>query len=687
MRTVLSLLFFFVPCVATLSQQTQPSVGDWQAAFFSWLSGDEVAEEYGEETYELLSDLAEHPINLNQTSRSQLEQLPFLSAQQVEELVAYMDRYRPMRSLSELQMIESLDRGTRRLLSYFVVIGDTLVPRQTVKSALSHLLQDGHVTLETTLRQPFYKRKGDDGKYLGYPQRHDLRLQFVSRDQLKFGLTAAQDAGEPFFSNRNNLGYDHYSYYFQLRRMGRLEALNLGMYRVQLGMGLVMNSSFYLGKLASLQSLGRSTHALTAYTSRSMADYLQGAAATVRLSSDWHLTAFASYRPIDATLNSDGTVRTIDTDGYHRTETEMEKKNNTHETDLGFSLSWTPSRPNYSSHLSLNAVYTHFDRPLVPYPTAAAASQEYRRYYPEGSSFLNVSLDYGLTSARFAFSGETALNGDGALAAIHTASLRATDQVSLMLLHRYYDKRYTSTHARSFSEGSSTQNEHGLYLGATWTPSRKFLLQGYADYAHFPFLRYRVSAPSDALDAFLLARTYYNIGTFEARYRFRIRQHDAADRVQLINRYEHRARLRFLCPVISSDVAGLPSLTLQTQVDGALLSSHEQTSRGVMVSQQASFRYRWLRLQGYFGWFRSDDYDSRLYQYEPSVLHEFFFPAFYGHGIRYSLIARADWGRLTFLAKIGTTDYFDRAVISSGLQQINASSQTDLLLQVLLKVL
>ena len=685
MRIVLSLLFFFVPYAATMSQQTQPPVVDWQDALRSWLPADEVTEEYGEETFELLSDLAEHPLNLNQASRSQLEQLPFLSAQQVEELVAYLDRYRPMRSLSELQMIESLDRGTRRLLSCFVVIGDTLIPRQTMKSVFSHLLQDGHATLEATLRQPFYKRKGDDGKYLGYPQRHDLRLQFASRDQLKFGLTAAQDAGEPFFSNRNNLGYDHYSYYFQLRRVGRLEALNLGMYRVQLGMGLVMNSSFYLGKLASLQSLGRSTHALTAYTSRSMADYLQGAAATVRLYSDWHLTAFASYRPIDATLNPDGTVRTIDTDGYHRTESEMEKKNNTHETDLGFSLSWTPSRSNYSSHLSLNAVYTHFDRPLVPYTTTAPASQAYRRYYPEGSSFFNASLDYGLTSARFAFSGETAINGEGALAALHTASLRATDQLSLMLLHRYYDKRYTSTHARSFSEGSSTQNEHGLYLGATWTPSRKFLLQGYADYAHFPFLRYRVSAPSDALDAFLLARTYYNIGTLEARYRFRIRQRDDADRLQLINNYEHRARLRFSCPVISSDGVGTPSLTLQTQVDGALLNSHEKTSRGVMVSQQASLRYRWLRLQGYFGWFRSDDYDSRLYQYEPSVLHDFSFPSFYGHGIRYSLMARADWGRLTFLAKIGTTDYFDRAVISSGLQQIDGSSQTDLLLQVLLK--
>ena len=157
--------------------------------------------------------------------------------------------------------------------------------------------------------------------------------------------------------------------------------------------------------------------------------------------------------------------------------------------------------------------------------------------------------------------------------------------------------------------------------------------------------------------------------------------------MQIVNRYEHRPRLRFSCPVISSNGAGAISLTLQTQVDGALLNSREQTSRGVMVSQQASFRYHSIRLQGYFGWFRSDDYDSRLYQYEPSVLHDFSFPAFYGHGIRYSFMARGDWGRLTFLAKIGTTDFFDRAVISSGLQQIDGSSQTDLLLQILLKVL
>jgi hypothetical protein len=37
--------------------------------------------------------------------------------------------------------------------------------------------------------------------------------------------------------------------------------------------------------------------------------------------------------------------------------------------------------------------------------------------------------------------------------------------------------------------------------------------------------------------------------------------------------------------------------------------------------------------------------------------------------------------RLSAAAKVSVTDYFDRDVIGSGLQQINRSSMTDLLLQ------
>ena len=51
----------------------------------------------GEETdyqsiYEQMDELAQHPLNLNTATRAELEQLPFLSAQQIAHLQEYIYR-------------------------------------------------------------------------------------------------------------------------------------------------------------------------------------------------------------------------------------------------------------------------------------------------------------------------------------------------------------------------------------------------------------------------------------------------------------------------------------------------------------------------------------------------------------------------------------------------------------------
>ena len=659
MKRTLLFLCALLTLTTVNAQQT-----DWRDVLRQWLNAEDMEESYGEETMELLEEKALAPINLNQTTREELEQLPFLSAEQVEELVAYLDRYHPMRSLGELMMIPSLDNRTRQLLCCFVVVGDEK-PKK-IWPSLADIAKYGKHTFMATAKIPFYERRGDQNGYLGYRYRHDIRYQFNYNNRIKFGLTGAQDAGEPFFSNKNTKGYDHYSYYFQLRNMGRLEELNIGMYRVQMGMGLVMNTGFYLGKLATLQSLGRSTHTLTAHSSRSVAGYLQGAAATVRFSPHWRVTAFASWRPIDGTLNDDGTVRTIITDGYHRTETEMSKKNNTHETDFGGSIGWRKG----TLYVNANMVLTHLDRDLQP-QTATL----YRRYAAQGNNFFNASLDYGYNNTHWTLSGETALNKDGAWAAIHSASYRTSSALSLMLLHRYYDKRYTALHSRSFSENSSVQNEHGIYLGATWKPSYPWLIQGYVDYAHFSWARYQVSAPSDALDMLLAASYQKKQWTFNGRYRLHIRQRDNSEKTAVGNRPEHRMRL-------GADWNILPQLKLRTQADGVISQQEGTNSKGIMVSEHATWSWRFLKTDAHIGWFHTDDYNSRLYQYEASVRYDNGFPMYYGQGVHYALMLRGQLSsRLSATARIGVTKYFDRSVISSGLQQVNRSSMTDLWLQ------
>ena len=100
------------------------SAQSWQETYDNVMNVGDDADETGElleDSYELLEQLAGHPLDLNRCSREDLEQLPFLSAQQVMDLQEYLYRYGPMRSLGELRMVRSLDHAQLALLPFFCI--------------------------------------------------------------------------------------------------------------------------------------------------------------------------------------------------------------------------------------------------------------------------------------------------------------------------------------------------------------------------------------------------------------------------------------------------------------------------------------------------------------------------------------------------------------------------------------
>ena len=653
MRTQIVLLFMCFTCIV----QAQ-SGHEWERYLNEVMTAEDASSVTWEDTYDLLCELEQHPMDINQATREQLEQLPFLSAQQVEEIVEYLYRYGPMKSLAELRMIRSLDDGRRSLLTYFIFIGDR--SQETGDSRLTARVLN---ELMATGRIPFYERKGDTGAYQGYPYRQWLRYQLTYGDQLKAGIVGSQDAGEPFFAGKNRLGYDYYSFYLQLNHWRRIETLVLGNFRVSMGMGLILNNSFGLGKVSMLQNMGRPTSTVRAHSSRSSDGYLQGAAATVNITKGLTATGFISYRAMDATLNKDGTAATIVTSGYHRTETELEKKNNLKNTTFGGNVRYQAN----GYHAGFNLVGTHLNRELKPNTTAL-----YRQYYAQGYDFLNVSADYGYVHHRFSVNGETALNREGALATINSVSLQLGSEWSLMALYRFYSYHYTSLYANSYSDGGSVQNESGIYIGATWQPSPSWKLMAYTDFAYFPWAKYQISQSSHSWDQLLQVSYSKKRWSFGGRYRLRIRQKDNDDKTALVTRTEHRGRL-------SAEYSSVWSS--RTQVDFGFISFNAPEA-GLMVSETLGFTHRWLRLNGGLGWFHTDSYDSRVCLYELGPLYSYSFTQFSGEGIRYWLMARVNIGsRLMLTAKMGVTNYFDRSTIGSSYQQINRSSQTDLDLQ------
>lgn len=665
MKNILSLLLLLFLSLNITAQERAV----WEAALDEFTAAADNDTEDWEAVYDILSDYADNPININTATREQLEQLPFLNDRQIEDICEYVYRYGPLKTLNELTMIESLDSPCRRFLQCFLYVGDD---GRGGFPSLRDIARHGRSTLTATAKVPFYDREGDRNGYLGYKYKHWLRYEFACGDRLRAGLVASQDGGEPFFAGRNGMGYDYYSFYVMARGIGPVEAICAGRYRLSFGMGLVMNTSLSFGKTAMLGSLGRSTNTIRPHSSRSEAGYFQGLAATVRIVRGLTATAFVSYRPFDATLNkADGTVSTLITSGYHRTETEMGKKNNTHATAAGANVRYARN----GLHVGATAVYTRLDRDLRP-----NTSTLYRRHYATGNDFVNASVDYGYVSHRLSLSGETAIDRHGAPATINSLGLSLTDRLTLTLLQRFYSYRYASLYAASFSDGGRVQNESGLYIGADWNITPRLRLSAYTDLARFPWPKYRISGSSVSSDNVLSAALTCRRWAFAARYRLRIRQQDNKAKTALLTRTDHRARLTAAYTAASGWVC-------TTRADLSAVQT-DSRSLGWMVSESVAYPHRqWLRLNAAIACFDTDNYDSRVYAYEPAPLYTFSNASFYGRGLRCTLMARAEVLRNIMLtAKFGLTNYFDRDTIGSGYQAIDGSSVTDMEVQMRLKL-
>lgn len=125
-----------------------------------------VDEDYSwEAELEELSRCLQEPVNLNTATREQLEQFPFLSDLQVENLLAYVYIHGQMQTVYELQLVEEMDKRTIELLLPFVCVRQT--DKENRYPSLKKMLKYGRHEVLTRLDIPFYTRKGYEKNYLG----------------------------------------------------------------------------------------------------------------------------------------------------------------------------------------------------------------------------------------------------------------------------------------------------------------------------------------------------------------------------------------------------------------------------------------------------------------------------------------------------------------------------------------
>ena len=75
-----------------------------------------------EDELEELSRRLQEPVNLNAATKRQLEQFPFLTDIQIENLLAYVYIHGQMQTIYEVQLVEEMDKRTIDLLLPFVCV-------------------------------------------------------------------------------------------------------------------------------------------------------------------------------------------------------------------------------------------------------------------------------------------------------------------------------------------------------------------------------------------------------------------------------------------------------------------------------------------------------------------------------------------------------------------------------------
>ena len=340
------------------------------------LSMDEEEKNWEDELEELSNRLQE-PVNINVTTKRELEQFPFLSDIQIENILAYVYIHGQMQTIYELQLVEEMDKHTIDLLLPFVCVHP--IPEKTGFPRLKSLLKYGKQEVLTRLDVPFYTRKGYQKNYLGPAMYHSLRYGYRYGDYLQMGITAEKDAGEPFFALHNEKGYDYYSIYFLLRNLGKLKTLALGNYRLSFGQGLVVSTDFRLGKTYSLSTVDNRSGGIRKHSSTDEYNYFRGAAATVEVIPALQLSGFYSHRSMDGVIEGNE-ITSIYKTGLHRTEKEADKVN-------AFTLQLMGGNITYEKNnlkVGMTGIYYFFNRSYQP------ELRTYGKYNLQGNYFHNV---------------------------------------------------------------------------------------------------------------------------------------------------------------------------------------------------------------------------------------------------------------------------------------------------------
>lgn len=673
---------------------------------------------------DLLEYYHTNPLRLLTASIRDIQTLPSISLETAIALKRWVKKY-PETNYTALQDSLALSPAQIAILRYCTVLGRS----ETQQSQSEEIVSGKPLTVTAPAQPPVVKvqpnlfpttafwyrartrfwanpQRGStpdatpsqqfQGSALELFQRLTATFRADSAVFFEANITVAKDAGEQSAADYLS-GYVRAEFGAESART----SIVAGDYLIKSGLGTMLWSIFANRKGADVISpVMEVSQNLIPYRSSTEQQFFRGVAAqhsrALSPNLSLRLIGWASVQARSARIDSARDVATsLDFDGLFRTRSELATRNTLRESIVGVSAEVTGQNESARNNTTQNEVGSDMDRGKFGWNWSLGASVFSLDYdkliasrsvmvFPQQRGVLTTL--YGtLARENIVVGSEISQDGAGNVGGRVAAELRLKS-LELAASARIYPTEFRSPFGMNFGENPKPTNEAGLYVGAIWKELPKLRINAYAD--AYTTLSSTATVPAQVRGVDIFTETTWD-ALPNLQGVMRLRHETKTDVLTLgsgrtsrrVVYGRGRTGLRLQGTLTVSD-----ALRVQARYEAAFVSyeGNQPPEIGMLGFVGASWSpIEWLHLTGRMVAFRTDSFDSALWQYETTIQGTLSNPPLYGQGIRAYLLLEAEPLPRAVLAVRGSlTRRFDVSTLGSGATQINSNTDAQLVVQV-----
>ena len=593
---------------------------------------------------EILEELQKNPVNINTVSREELRIFPFLNESHIDSILSH----RPYTQKRQVRQI--LDKNTYNFLRPFFIV-----------KPIPDLL---NVQITQRNYMPMYKVKGiKQGKFRGNEYDNYSKIRFQSSESITGGFLIQKDLGEDEI-------YDHYSGFLQYQNQSI--KIILGNYQVQFGHRLILDSPYSLQKSIFTLAPARTKnsggrHYLSSSEFTGFSGIYVHYSPLKKISGNIFYANTLRDGNID---DSNNYITSLNYSGYHRSNNEFRKKDLIRENTLGGIIQYHAAE---NIHIGFGAVNVEYNPSLV-------YNESRRNYFQFSGEQINLySLFFHSHFEMFELSTEISTNQFDFFSHSYNLLLpTSTGGVGLKWWH--IPKQFQSPFGHSFSSSSNfPQGVQGFYVGLEQRINEDIHCSSFWTLEKDLWRTYFDPMPTSTKD-FLLNLNFKVTEKTDLvfRYQFSDNSYYNKDYPTAISKFRRKFRLDFIKHITKN-------IRVRSRVEKVFINYSDYLSKqqGTNLYQDISWQVSpILNIRVRFSSFITDDYDSRIYEFENDLPGTFSNYALNGKGSKWYLLIRLNvFENLRLWIKYRTIYYDGVPTIGTGDLQSEGNTRQDMRIQ------